>query len=191
MRDDSCVGSLVTNNGTLSLTGVTVTGAKHGAAINNVTAGSTPARLTVTWSTIEQNSNDGVAGDGAEAAGISSTGRRAGQGQVKVVNSTIADNQITPAFQNAGGVYTNSAQTGAVTLIGDTITANNGGDSAGGVFDSWAGGSATPVLLSNTVIAGNTTTNTNPPTPPRIARARSPTARAGTICSAARATAPG
>ena len=32
----SCVGSLVTNNGNLSLTGVLVTGAQHGAAINNV-----------------------------------------------------------------------------------------------------------------------------------------------------------
>ena len=43
MRDDSCVGSLVTNNGTLSLTGVMVTGAKHGAAINNAsTAGPRP-----------------------------------------------------------------------------------------------------------------------------------------------------
>ena len=79
-----------------------------------------------------------------------------------VVNSTIADNQMNSGFQNAGGVYTNSAQTGTVTLIGDTITAKDGGDSAGGVFDSVSGGSATPVLLSNTVIAGNTTAEHQP-----------------------------
>jgi hypothetical protein len=47
-------------------------------------------------------------------------------------------------------------------LVNDTITANNGGANPGGIFDPIGpGGSGTPVLLSNTLIAGNTTSNSN------------------------------
>src|SRR5207302_9868421 len=42
----SCVGSLVTNNGALSVDHAMITGAQHGAAINNHSTGPTPARLT-------------------------------------------------------------------------------------------------------------------------------------------------
>ncbi len=157
----SCVGSLVTNNGNLSLTGVLVTGAQHGAAINNVATAASAARLTVTNSTIAHNTNDGLAGDG-NAAGISSRSSGPGpQPQVTVVNSTIADNTAISFGQAPGGIWTNALQTGAVTLINSTVTANSGGNNAGGISDAGAGGSATPVLLSNTVVAGNITTDPN------------------------------
>jgi hypothetical protein len=160
----SCVGALITNHGTLALAGVVVSGAQHGAAINNVTAGSTPARLTLTSSAIVHNSNDGVAGDGSQAAGISSTSSGAGTptATVKVVNSTIADNTASSFGQAPGGLYTNAVQNGAVTLINATISGNSGGNNAGGLSDIvGSGGAATPVLATNTLIAGNTTTNTN------------------------------
>jgi hypothetical protein len=70
-----CEGSLVTHNGALSLAGVSVTGAKHGAGINDVSTGPVPARLTVTASTIAHNTNDDVAND-AGAAGDQRNGNR-------------------------------------------------------------------------------------------------------------------
>ncbi|HET7049325.1 MAG TPA: choice-of-anchor Q domain-containing protein [Solirubrobacteraceae bacterium] len=87
-----CEGSLVTNNGALSLTGVSVTGAKHGAGINDVSTGQVPARLTVTASTIAHNANDDTAND-AGAAGISATATGgAADPHVTISNSTIDDN---------------------------------------------------------------------------------------------------
>ena len=106
----SCVGSLVTNHGVLTLMGVLVTGAQHGA-INNVSSGGTQANLTVTSSTIAHNTNDGAAND-SQAAGISST-RAAGSPDAKVTvqNSTIADNAGTLGTP-AGGIYTNEILAG-------------------------------------------------------------------------------
>lgn len=151
LADNAGSGSLVTNHGTLALTGVTVTGAQHGAAINNVSSGSTAARLTVTDSTIAHNSSDALGTDGAMAAGISSTGLPSSQ--VTVINSTIADNALTGG-QGAGAIYSSATQAGGVSLIADTITGNQGPE-AGGVYTSTNNGN--PVIqLSNTVVAGNT-----------------------------------
>ncbi len=144
-----CVGSLVTNNGTLTLTGVLVAGAQHGAAINDVSTGSAPAVLTVTSSTIAHNSNDGLIAD-SSAAGISATGAPAPV--VTVQNSTIADNDASFG-SSAGAIYTLGGASGEVTLTGDTIV-DNSGVAAGGI--EAVGASSAPVLLSNTIVEGNT-----------------------------------
>jgi len=150
LTDNAGSGSLVTNHGSLTLTGVTVTGAQHGAAINNVSSGATPARLMVTDSTIAHNNNDLLGSDGSMAAGISSTGLP--NPQVTVVNSTIADNALT-AGEGAGAIYTSSTQADGVSLIADTITGNQG-QQAGGVYTPTNNGN--PVIqLSNTVVAAN------------------------------------
>jgi hypothetical protein len=149
-----CEGSLVTNNGALSLTGVSVTGAKHGAGINDVSTGQAPARLTVAASTVAHNANDDTAND-ASAAGISARAATVGAAdpQVTITNSTIDDNS---GQSDAGGILiVGRRQTADLVLINDTITGNT---SAGGY--NGAGGVASagsPALASNTVIAGNTT----------------------------------
>ena len=149
-----CEGSLVTNNGALSLTGVSVTGAKHGAGINDVSTGQAPARLTVTASTIAHNANDDTAND-AGAAGISARAATVGAAdpQVTITNSTIDDN----SGQSDGGgiVIVGRRQTADLVLVNDTITGNtsaSGYNEAGGVASA-----GSPALASNTVIAGNTT----------------------------------
>ena len=146
----SCVGSLVTNHGLLTLMGVLVTGAQHGA-ISNVSSAGTQANLTITSSTIAHNSNDSAAND-SQAAGISST-RAAGSPDAKVTvqNSTIADNAGTLGTP-AGAIYTNELLAGAITLTNDTITGNSG-STTGGV-STLAG--ATTVMASNTIVAANT-----------------------------------
>src|SRR5689334_8506654 len=146
----SCVGSLVTNHGLLTLMGVLVTGAQHGA-INNVSSGGTQASLTITSSTIAHNTNDSSAND-SQAAGISAT-RAAGSPDAKVTvqNSTIAENEATFGAP-AGALYTNETLSGAIALTNDTIT-GNGGTTTGGISTP-AG--VTTVSASNTLVAGNT-----------------------------------
>ena len=60
----------MTNNGALSLTGVSVTGAKHGAGINDVSTRQAPRATQGDASTIAHNANDDAAND-TGAAGIS------------------------------------------------------------------------------------------------------------------------
>ena len=146
----SCVGSLVTNHGVLTLMGVLVTGAQHGA-INNVSSGGTQANLTVTSSTIAHNTNDSAAND-SQAAGISST-RAAGSPDAKVTvqNSTIADNAGTLGTP-AGAIYTNEILAGAIALTNDTIV-DNSGTATGGIS---APAGFTPVIAGNTIVAANT-----------------------------------
>jgi IPT/TIG domain len=156
----ACLGSLIENNGTLSLSSVVVTGANHGAAINDLSTGSTPARLTVTNSTISDNTNDGLGNDGSEAAGISvsyATGATATP-QATIANTTIAGNTDS-AGSAAGGIYIHAPAPGALKLINATITANSGGPTSGGLFDQTPNSTGAPVIASNTLIAGNTSTN--------------------------------
>jgi DNA-binding CsgD family transcriptional regulator/tetratricopeptide (TPR) repeat protein len=148
----TCNGSLVTNNGTLTLTSVVVTGAQHGAAINDVSTGSTPAVLTVVSSTIAHNSNDGLFGD-SSAAGISAS--RSGGAPAPVVtvqNSTLADNSASFGT-SAGAIAALGGAAGEVTLVNDTIVGNSG-PGTGGIGAGVA--PSAPVLASNTIVAGNT-----------------------------------
>jgi hypothetical protein len=147
-----CIGSLLTNNGTLTLTGVEVSGAQNGAAINDASTGATPAVLTVVNSTIAHNSNSGVTGD-SNAGGISVAPPGHGPAPVVTVrNSTITDNSASFG-EAAGAISAYGGAAGEVTLTNDTITGNSG-PGTGGIYA--AGGASAPVVASNTILAGNT-----------------------------------
>jgi Putative Ig domain len=155
-------GSLVTNNGALALTAVTVTGAKHGAPINDVSTGTVPARLTMLDSAIVHNANDGLGSDAAQAGAINAASASGGapQPHLALTNTTIAAN-VDSSGDNAGAIHSTTTQAGAITLTNDTITANEG--EAGGILDLYSG-PAPPVILTNTVLAGNISDSNNPTT---------------------------
>lgn len=156
-----CWGSLVTNNGTLSMSSVSVTGSQVSPAVTNrsTDSGSGPARLTITDSSIVHNTSLGFLSSGA--GGITNLNSPDGaQSQLTVTDSTLADN-TDAAGNHAGAIYTNASQHGAVQLNGDTI-ADNHGAVTGGIEDPIApGGSLTPVELQNTIIAGNDAADAN------------------------------
>lgn len=154
----TCSGSLVTNNGTLALSGVTVTGSQLSAAITNLStdSGSGPARLTITDSTIAHNTTEAIG-----AGGITNLNSPSGvASRLTVTDSTLADDN-GQAGNDAGAIYTNAYQDGAVQLNGDTITGNRGTE-AGGIEDAvGAGGTLTPIELENTIVAGNVANGVN------------------------------
>ena len=154
-----CLGSLVTDNGSLSLSRVTLTGGLYAAPISEVSTDAGPAQLTVTASAIVHNRNDGVAGAGGNAGAIEVLGSSGGvkQSQLTVANSTLADNLAQDAGgQSIGAIYTNEVQNGVIMLLGDTITGNEGAK-AGGLYDPITDGSSSPIELANTIVAANTT----------------------------------
>jgi hypothetical protein len=135
---------------------VTVTGGGNSPGVENRTNSSTAARLSVIDSTIAHNTSNG-GGNSIGAGGINDIGPDSGSGvpQLTVANSTIADN-TTDAY--GSGISVQTGGNNAVTLINDTITGNHG-YVAGGVY---AGRGGTPVVASNTVIAGNTASSRGP-----------------------------
>jgi hypothetical protein len=139
----------------LSLTGVTITGARHGVAINSVSAGAVPARLTVLDSAIVHNANDGLGSDAGanQAGGINASASDMSPPRVMVTNSTIAANLDGGG---AGAINASATQAAVVMLTNDTITANEG--VAGGISDT-VGDPVPPVILTNTVLAGNISVN--------------------------------
>lgn len=158
INNDDCLLPNVINHGTLILDHSYVAGATHAPGVENLGAGSAPAKLTVLDSTISNNTNDGLTPYAQVlpyAAGIVNQGSNGTQ--VTIANSTIAYNQDTVPG-NAGGIYT-SVTDGAVTLINATVAFNQatGADSAGGIMAKVSqGASAHPVHASNTIVANNT-----------------------------------
>jgi hypothetical protein len=162
----------VTNHGTLKLQSDVVTGAGLTVAVNNVPTGSTSAWLTVLNSTIAHNTNALGSAGASAAAGISSGGGSVTP-HVLVANSTIADNTTTTSVGQAvgAGISIASGDSNQLTLINDTITGNHAGSPGaggtglgGGIYDpvAAAGGATTPIVASNTLIAGNTANTSGP-----------------------------
>ena len=144
-----CGGGIRNDHGTLTLTGVTISGnsADQGAGICNFGSGSaSPTTLTVINSTISGNTASGQGG------GISNQGQNLGNVVLTVVNSTLAGNTATSGagvfnygFNSGNGVFTtkntiyaNSAfgtniesvindGTGGVTSMGYNLSDDNGG----------------------------------------------------------------
>ena len=145
----ACQHPNVSNEGTLTLRGVEITGAGLAPAISNNSVGLKHADLTVLGSAIVHNTD---AQDlGGQAGGISSAGGPAAI--VTVANTTIADNASTGTGQG-GGIFPIST---VLTLENVTITGNHasGFFGGGGIYVP-AGGASNTVLMSNTLIAGNT-----------------------------------
>ena len=150
-------GGGIYNNGTLTLTNVTVMGNyadAHGAGIYN------NGKLTVTGSTIGENYAEGAGGGMFNAASRSAT----------ITNSTIKDND---AYEGSGGIenygtvkLTSSSllnnfakggggiatfNTGTAHIVASTISGNSAEGDGGGVV-VYAGGTTT---LINSTVSGN------------------------------------
>ena len=166
---NECLNPNITNNGTLELRGVTVSGAAFTQAIINLTTTSSAAHLTVAGSTIAHNTNAGF--NGYPGAGIFSGVQSGGLPlpTVSVSDSTISDNTNQAGTSGLGaGIATNGM--GQITLLSSTITDNHVIGSIGkgaGIYDPFTGGTS-PISASNTIIAGSTAA-TNPDCSGRLA----------------------
>jgi hypothetical protein len=162
----------VTNHGTLKLQRDLVTGAGLTVAVDNQPTGSTSAWLTVLSSTIAHNTNALGSAGATAAAGINSGGGSVTP-HVLVANSTIADNTTSTSLGQASGagITVASGDSSQLILINDTITDNHAGRPGaggagigGGIYDPVpaGGGAAAPIVVSNTLIAGNTANTAGP-----------------------------
>jgi hypothetical protein len=143
---NDCVTSTITNEGALTLIGDTVSGnlSTHSAIVNTTPANSsTPASLTVQNSTISGNA--GMFGGGIRSvAGSGATGALT----LSIANSTISEN-FSQTQGGGVGIVQNTVGSSA-SIVNSTITANTAQNGAGGLY------SASPVSLSNTILAANT-----------------------------------
>ncbi len=128
----SLSGGAIRSLENLAVTGSTISGnsAADGGGIF------TSANATITDSTVSGNS---VTRDGG---GISSS-----QANLTVTGSTISGNS---AGNNGGGIWN---VLGNVTVVGSTVSGNSAGGDGGGIRHF---GSSLALLLSHTIVAGNT-----------------------------------
>lgn len=149
----SVVGGGIHNAGQMSIDGTTIDNNSvrgEGGGIATTTAAGVP--VTITNSTISNNTASVTGGGLGNGGGISTTGN---QGVINITNSTISGNR---ADNNGGGAYliTPAGGTGNATLTSVTISNNfadndNNGSGAGGGFAQ----SVEAVTLRNTIVAGN------------------------------------
>jgi hypothetical protein len=142
-----CAAPTVTNEGTLKLSGDTVSGnfSVYSAIINTTPAGSsTPASLSIGSSTVSGNA--GKLGGAVQSGAGSEAG---GPLSLSIANSTIAGNF---AQSRGGGVsVVNTTAGSSATIVNSTITGNSSSSGGGGLY------AGSPVVLANTILAGNTT----------------------------------
>ncbi len=154
----SAGGGIVNDVGTLTLTGVHITGntAQRGAGIFNFNGA-----LTMTNSTISGNTAAGYDNpNGGTSGGIENLG-----GTLTVTNTTISGNRVTGFNFNGGGITISS--TNNVTVTNSTVTRNEaaGASSAGGVLIRTGATTAirNSLIASNCALVFNATCGTNEP----------------------------
>jgi len=127
---DVLVGGGILNEGTLMLTGSTITGntANRGGGVANQSTGT----LTVTNCTVSENTG------GAFAGGLRNVGL------AEVFDTTVSNNTAT---QNSGGVANRPGAT--MTLIRTTVEGNIAGVTSGGL------GNNGTLTVINTTVSGN------------------------------------
>ncbi len=135
---------LVGNSASSSSIGIPGGGSDGGAIFN---AGN--GTVNVTNSTISGNFVDGVGGFGL-GGGIYNNN----MGKVNVANSTLSGNTATGSVAFGGGIHSGA---GTVTITDSTLSGNTADAEAAGTF-AFGGGifSTSPVLLKNSIVAGNT-----------------------------------
>ncbi len=131
-------GGGIANTGSLSVLASTISGnstqlAPGGGLANTGTA-------TISQSTVSGNTTSSAAGGGIANAGT-----------MTIVDSTLSGNT---ALGSAGGGISNTA---GLTLADDTISGNTASGSGGGISN--AAGSGATLRLSNTIVAGDTSTS--------------------------------
>ena len=162
------LGSGISNSGTLTLTGSTVSNASTGGIFNNGTA-------TLINSTVSGNANLGGITNSGTVTLINSTvsgnfsargGGIRNSGTLTLINSTVTGNF---AIENGGGIF----NSGTANLFNATITNNQAGSSGsssssgslgsgGGVFNA----SGATFNFQNSIVAGNFETVGMPAPPP-------------------------
>ncbi len=147
----------VINNGSLTLSGDMVSDNPYSSGILNQATGSTPADLTLVGTAVTNNdaSFNALDVNGGGILDMSAAGATA-TGTITVENSTIAGNT---ALFNGGGIWLTTQlgtlATGTATLVNTTVADNNAGGGVGGIGAQF---NRTFFTLSNTLLAGNTST---------------------------------
>ncbi|QDV35062.1 choice-of-anchor Q domain-containing protein [Tautonia plasticadhaerens] len=135
-------GGGIRNSGTLTLSGVSITGnvALGGGGISN------EGVLTLIDSTVSGNTAEGFGSTGGSGGGISNSGT------LTVINSTIAGNVARPGTiaQGFGGGISNG---GTATIV-DSLIAENGSSDLIGVVGGGVANSGT-LLVSGSTLSGN------------------------------------
>ena len=144
-------GGGITNRGTLTLTGCTISGntaSVAGGGVQNDGSNST-ATLNLINSTVSGNTASSF------GAGIMNEGFQ-GSATLNIINSTISGNS-SPSF--GGGIY-NDGNSGTATLIStnSTISGNTASSSGGGIYNFGNGGTAT-LTVRNTILSDNKALN--------------------------------
>jgi hypothetical protein len=148
-----CDKPAVTDDGALTLHGVSVTGSGFGGVLEQTT-GASASQLTVLDSTIANNDTF-IPSTGAGITLASGTPTPT----ATIANTTIADNTGPGA---TGALYVGGLNGDELTLTNDTITGNYGSN-VGGIQDDCSGSCPqSPILLSNTIVAGNSGSSGQP-----------------------------
>src|SRR5829696_5085249 len=144
---NNCGGISHEDNGTLAISGSTISG--NTAVLNGggICIRSFPSTLTVTDSTISGNSA-GIIGGGID---------NGSDGSVTVTGSTISGNTVAGAsFGSGAGGGIHNDHNGPLTITDSTISGNTvagasfGGGEGGGIYNTG------PLTITNSTISGNT-----------------------------------
>ena len=136
------VGGGISNNGRLALIDCTVRG-NHAGNVGGGVYNNEGSSLTMIGTTVHDNSAGNVGG------GVHN------ESVAHLVNCTISNNR---AFNTSGGIG-NEAQ---MTLDSCTIVGNSCGNTGAGIDNQFDG--ASPLVLANTIVAGNYQSTWNPVT---------------------------
>jgi hypothetical protein len=145
----------VSNGFTVSISGLTMTNGKLAGGGTNEGGGILNAgTLTITSSTLSNNSLVGSSGSFNLGGGIKNTGT------LNVVNSTLSQNAASGGCHSDGGGIHN---TGTVTITGSTLLNNSVSDSAGCGGGNFGGGiynNATMTITNSTLSGNSSSSNT-------------------------------
>ena len=147
-------GGAIQNNGTLTITGSTISGNTvngSGITVGGGISNKTTGNLTLRDSTISGNSATG--GSSNNGGGIYN------RGVATVINSTISGNSATGAAGLGGGLCMDPVS-GTASIINSTVSGNSASVAGGGLHATGT------VNVRNTIVAGNTS-----PTSPDVRNA--------------------
>lgn len=173
-------GGIIANNTTLTITGSTIMENSTGQGGGIAQSGG--GTLTMTNSTVSGNTAKNFGGGGlalgivtANITASTISGNTANQsgggikysvissvGSLTLVNSTIANNTVTGVNASGGGLFASGSPAGTVIVVGSTISGNTDAGSSGTISGGGMHNEGGVMSLANTVVAGNTSTGTDP-----------------------------
>jgi hypothetical protein len=99
-------------------------------------------------------SNEAPRGGGIYNAGAGAFGQAA----LRIVDSTISDNEAQTNIGLGGGIYNDGAFSGSATLeiVASTLSGNAAGDGGGGIYSDGSDGGLALVQIAGSTVSGNT-----------------------------------